>query len=96
MGHQSHNAALKGAQTKLEMEGCAYSMGQRSDDAARKDAQSLLRVELECAFRMGLRSNENDAAQKDAQTELSMEECASRMGQRSSYAAVKDVKIKLV
>ena len=42
---------------------------------------------------MGQRGN--DATQKDAQIELSMEECASRMGQKSNNAARKDAQIKL-
>ena len=48
-------------------------MGQRSSDAAEKDAQIKSRVE-DCASDMEQRSN--DAAAKDAQTELIQEDCA--------------------
>ena len=44
-------------------------MGQRSNDAAVKDAQILLKVE-ECAGDMGQRSKSNNAARKDAQIML--------------------------
>ena len=37
----------------------------------------------------------NHAAKEDVETKLSMEECASDMGQGSSDAAVKDVEIEL-
>ena len=64
-------------------------MGQRSNDAAVKDAQAMRRRE-ECALAMELRSN--DAAVKDAQAMQRREECALGMeqcGQRRN-AAVKD------
>ena len=48
-------------------------MGQRSNDAARKDAQIKLKMEA-CASSMGLWSS--DAARKDVQSMLKMEECA--------------------
>jgi hypothetical protein len=48
-------------------------MGQRSIDAAVKDAQTMLRKE-ECASGMGQRSN--DAAVMDALIKSSKEECA--------------------
>ena len=51
-------------------------MGQRSNDAARRDAQIKLRME-ECASGMGLRSNY--AAFKHALLKLKKEECAGDM-----------------
>ena len=56
-------------------------MGQRSNDAAVKDAQTLS-PKVECALSTGQRSN--DAAKKDAQINLSKEECAFSMEQRSN------------
>ena len=48
-------------------------MGQRSNDAAEKDARILLSEE-ECALDMGQMSI--DAAKRDAQIKSSKEECA--------------------
>ena len=48
-------------------------MEPRSNDAAAKDAQTMLSTE-ECALRMEQRSN--DAAVKDAQIKSDVEECA--------------------
>jgi hypothetical protein len=65
-------------------------MGQNSNDAAVKDAQTKLRRE-ECAGDMAQRSK--DAALRDVRMGLSKEECAKGMEQRSTYtyAAAKDV-----
>ena len=60
------NAVRMGAQIKLEMEECAFDMGQMSNDAAVKDAQIKLKME-ECARSMGQRSNYINAAGKDVQ-----------------------------
>ena len=67
-------------------------MGQRSrsNDAATKDALTMLRRE-ECASDMG--HSRNDAAVKDVLIELRREECARGTEQRSNYAASKDVQI---
>ena len=64
-------------------------MGQRPNDAGRKDAQIKLRKE-ECAKGMGQRSKY--ARRKDARIKFKRQECASSMGQRSNanYAAKKD------
>jgi hypothetical protein len=48
-------------------------MGQKSNDAAKRDAQIMFRKE-ECAKDMGQWSN--DAAERDAQMLLRKEECA--------------------
>ena len=50
-------------------------MGQRSNDAAVKDAQIKSSKE-EYASGMGQRSKRNDAAVKDAKVPLGEEECA--------------------
>ena len=42
----------------------------------------------------GTRSSVNNAAEKDAQTELSKEECALGMGRMSNDAASKDAQIR--
>ena len=69
------------------MEEFARGMGQREHNAARMDeeAEYVLRME----------HRRNHAAKGDVETKLSMEECASDMGQGSSDAAVKDVEIEL-
>ena len=71
-------------------------MGQnrRSNNAATRDAQTLLGME-ECASRMGQKTHANYATMKDAQIKLKEEECASGMGQKSNNAPMKDAQIKL-
>jgi hypothetical protein len=59
-------------------EECALDMGQKSNDAAVKDARIKLSRE-ECALDMGQKSN--DAAVKDAPIKLRREECAGGMVQ---------------
>lgn len=62
--------------------------GQRTNDAAAKNAQIRLRQE-ECAKGTELRSND-DAAAKDALIKSSKEESALGMEQSANYAVVKD------
>ncbi len=67
-----------------------FSMGQRSKDAALKDAQIKFKKE-ECARSMGQSRRSNYAAVMDAQIKLYREECAEGIGQRSTtnFAAVR-------
>ena len=76
----------------LRKEEFVGSMGQRSNDAAVKDAQNLLGKE-ECALGMVLRSNY--AAVMDVQNKPGKEDCAFGMGQsgQRSDAVVKDAQI---
>jgi hypothetical protein len=65
MVQRPNDAVVKDAQVKLGKEGCALSMGQRTNlenYAAVKDAQINL-IEEECALDIELRSN--DAVLKD-------------------------------
>ena len=67
------------AQTKFETEECASSMGQKSTDAAAKDAQNMSSMEV-CAKDTGQLSMSNDAAAKDAQIKFEKKECALDTG----------------
>jgi len=73
---------------ELFKEECALGMGQRSNFAAGKDAQTCLRKEA-CALDMGQRSEGNDAAVKDVHITRRGEECVRDMGQRSNDVALK-------
>ena len=96
MGQKPHYAARKDAQIKLSAEEYAKSMGQRSRPkyAATKDAQCLLRrgSRPRCRNKKeGQRRRKNmigvstrrDVPLMGARSSLSVEECASRMGQKS-------------
>ena len=74
------HALLMGAQIKLRKEDCALGTGQRSNDAAVKDAQTKLSRE-EYALSMGHHVRGSDAAVKDAQIKLREEDCALGTGQ---------------
>ena len=71
-------------------EECAKSMGQRSNYAAGKDAQTKLKKN---EFVSGMWQSSIDVAAKDAQVKLRMEGCASDMEQSSNDAAMMDVQI---
>ena len=90
MGQKSHDqdAARKDAKIKFKKEECASSMGRRdgSNHAPRKDAQMKLKEE-EFA---GSTEESPNVMRLNAQIKLSMEDCASCMGQRSNDASVKD------
>jgi|SaaInl74LU_5_DNA_1037368.scaffolds.fasta_scaffold108154_1 hypothetical protein len=83
-------AAAMDAQTLSSKEECASNMGQRSNDAVKKDAQIKLK-EVDFAFGMGHLEIHtmnrfsafvllSSSKMKDAQNKLSMEECVSNMG----------------
>jgi len=82
---------LTNAKILSSMEECAGGVGQRSNDAAVKDAPTTLSKE-ECAG--GTWQSRNYAVVKDARIYLRLEERVLGMGQRRNYAAVKDAQIK--
>ena len=67
---------------------CALSTGQRSRDAASKDAQNILRRE---EFALSTVPSVNYVVSMDARLKLDLEEYAKGMGRSATYAAQKDV-----
>ena len=65
-------------------------MGQRSNDAAAKDARTL-----SLGKRLPKRSPDTNALLMDVQIKLNKEECALSTEQSSNDAAAKDAQIKL-
>ncbi len=66
----------------LKMEECALSMGQKSNNAVVKDAQTMLSKE-ECA--KGMEQRGNGAATKDAPIKPNVKESVGDMGQTAIY-----------
>jgi hypothetical protein len=91
MGQSSNDAARKDARIKFKIMGCASDMGQNGKRgyAALMDAQ-IKRSEEEYVGVMEVSLN---VVLQNAPTMPSMEESVQNMGQKSSSAAVKDVKI---
>eukprot|EP00984_Skeletonema_dohrnii_P009263 scaffold3535_cov94-Skeletonema_dohrnii-CCMP3373.AAC.3 len=86
---RSSDAAVKGAQIKLDRKECEGGMEQRRNYAATKDVLINL-IQEECVGDMGRRRRGSFAVVKDAQIKLDgKEECASGTGNRKRHGAKK-------